>query len=77
MASLRNRYDSGDSLAPEEAQLADQTAALLTGRYSCRTGVWHTMGGRSLLRQEVLHHGHLAYLPAVWLEYPYLHLYAT
>jgi hypothetical protein len=34
LASLRNRYDSGDSLAPEEAQLADQTAALLTGCYA-------------------------------------------
>jgi len=26
-------------------------AALLTGLYSARTGVWHTIGGRSLLRQ--------------------------
>jgi len=26
-------------------------AALLTGRYSARTGVWHTIGGRSLLRR--------------------------
>jgi arylsulfatase A-like enzyme len=25
-------------------------AALLTGQYSARTGVWHTIGGRSLLR---------------------------
>ncbi len=27
-------------------------AALLTGRYSCRTGVWHTIMGRSLLRRD-------------------------
>ena len=27
-------------------------AALLTGRYSTRVGVWHTIGGRSLLRQQ-------------------------
>jgi len=27
-------------------------AALLTGRYSCRTGVWHTLMGRSLLRRD-------------------------
>ena len=27
-------------------------SALLTGRYSCRTGVWHTNMGRSLLRQD-------------------------
>jgi arylsulfatase A-like enzyme len=27
-------------------------AALMTGRYSCRTGVWHTMMGRSLLRRD-------------------------
>jgi arylsulfatase A-like enzyme len=26
-------------------------AALLTGQYSSRTGVWHTIGGRSLLRR--------------------------
>ncbi len=29
-------------------------AALLTGLYSARTGVWHTIGGRSLLRQGKL-----------------------
>ncbi|HYW80575.1 MAG TPA: arylsulfatase, partial [Thermoguttaceae bacterium] len=27
-------------------------AALLTGRYACRGGVWHTMMGRSLLRRD-------------------------
>jgi len=27
-------------------------AALLTGRYACRSGVWHTMMGRSLLRRD-------------------------
>jgi Gas vesicle synthesis protein GvpL/GvpF len=34
LASLRNRYSSGDSLAPEEAQLADQIAGLLSGCYT-------------------------------------------
>ena len=29
-------------------------AALLTGQYSARTGVWHTIGGRSLLRKGKL-----------------------
>ena len=27
-------------------------AALLTGQYSSRSGVWHTIGGRSLLQKE-------------------------
>ncbi|HOP76510.1 MAG TPA: arylsulfatase [Thermogutta sp.] len=27
-------------------------AALMTGRYSCRTGVWHTIMGRSILRRD-------------------------
>lgn len=27
-------------------------AALMTGRYSCRTGVWHTIMGRSFLRRD-------------------------
>jgi len=31
---------------------APTRAALLTGRYSCRTGVWHGMMGRSLLRRD-------------------------
>ncbi|MGD1890437.1 MAG: sulfatase-like hydrolase/transferase, partial [Cyclobacteriaceae bacterium] len=30
---------------------APTRAALLTGHYSNRTGVWHTIGGRSLLRE--------------------------
>jgi len=29
-------------------------AALLTGRYSTRTGVWHTINGRSMMRAEEL-----------------------
>lgn len=29
-------------------------AALLTGRYSTRTGVWHTINGRSMLRGDAL-----------------------
>ncbi|HSP41790.1 MAG TPA: arylsulfatase [Luteolibacter sp.] len=29
-------------------------AALLTGRYSTRTGVWHTINGRSMMRPEEL-----------------------
>ena len=31
---------------------APTRSALMTGRYSCRTGVWHTVMGRSLLRQD-------------------------
>lgn len=27
-------------------------SALMTGRYSCRTGVWHTVMGRSILRED-------------------------
>jgi hypothetical protein len=34
LASLRNRYSSGNSLAPEEAQLADQITGLLSGCYT-------------------------------------------
>ena len=34
LASLRNRYGSGDSLAPEEAQLADRIAGSLSGDYA-------------------------------------------
>lgn len=34
LASLRNRYGSGHSLAPEEAQLADRIASLLSGCYT-------------------------------------------
>ena len=33
LASLRSRYGSGSSLAPEEAQLADQITGLLSGCY--------------------------------------------
>jgi arylsulfatase A-like enzyme len=29
-------------------------ASLLTGQYSARSGVWHTIGGRSLLREDKL-----------------------
>lgn len=31
---------------------AETRSALMTGRYSCRTGVWHTVAGRSILRQD-------------------------
>ena len=30
---------------------SETRAALMTGRYACRTGVWHTILGRSLLRR--------------------------
>ena len=33
---------------------AETRAALMTGRYSCRTGVWHTINGRSILREDEL-----------------------
>ena len=33
---------------------AETRAAFMTGRYSCRTGVWHTIMGRSILRQDEL-----------------------
>ena len=50
-----------DQLYKESARLTDfhvdptcspTRAALMTGRYSCRTGVWHTIMGRSLLRRD-------------------------
>ena len=50
-----------DRLASESVRLTDfhvdptcspTRAALLTGRYSTRTGVWHTVMGRSLLRGD-------------------------
>jgi arylsulfatase A-like enzyme len=31
---------------------AETRSALMTGRYSCRTGVWHTVAGRSILRGD-------------------------
>src|SRR5881394_1005054 len=31
---------------------AETRSALMTGKYSCRTGVWHTVLGRSLLRRD-------------------------
>jgi arylsulfatase A-like enzyme len=31
---------------------AETRSALMTGRYSCRTGVWHTVAGRSILRRD-------------------------
>lgn len=31
---------------------AETRAGLMTGRYSCRAGVWHTVLGRSLLRRD-------------------------
>ncbi|MCE2489718.1 MAG: arylsulfatase [Anaerolineae bacterium] len=44
--SLRLRdYHVGPTCAPTRA-------GLLTGRYANSTGVWHTIGGRSLLRQD-------------------------
>ena len=31
---------------------AETRAALMTGKYSCRVGVWHTIMGRSILRRD-------------------------
>lgn len=31
---------------------AETRSALMTGRYSCRAGVWHTVAGRSILRSD-------------------------
>ncbi|HUE71839.1 MAG TPA: arylsulfatase [Pirellulaceae bacterium] len=31
---------------------AESRAALMTGKYSCRVGVWHTIMGRSILRRD-------------------------
>lgn len=51
-----------DALARESLRLtnfhvdptcSETRAALLTGRYSCRVGVWHTIQGRSLLDERV------------------------
>ena len=50
-----------DRLAAESSQLTDYhvaptcsptRAALLTGRWTDRTGVWHTVNGRSMLREN-------------------------
>lgn len=50
-----------DSLAAESSQLSDYhvapscsptRAALLTGHWTDRTGVWHTVNGRSMLREN-------------------------
>jgi len=50
-----------DTLAAESSQLADYhvaptcsptRAALLTGHWTNRTGVWHTVNGRSMLREN-------------------------
>lgn len=50
-----------DRLASQSLRLTDfhvdptcspTRAALMTGRYSCRTGVWHTIMGRSILRSD-------------------------
>ena len=50
-----------DRLAAESSQLTDYhvaptcsptRAALLTGRWTNRTGVWHTVNGRSMLREN-------------------------
>jgi arylsulfatase A-like enzyme len=52
-----------DQLHAESVRLTDHhvdptcsptRAALLTGRYSTRTGVWHTINGRSMMRTEEL-----------------------
>lgn len=52
-----------DQLHAESVRLTDfhvdptcspTRAALLTGRYSTRTGVWHTINGRSMMRGEEL-----------------------
>jgi arylsulfatase A-like enzyme len=52
-----------DRLHAESVRLTDHhvdptcsptRAALLTGRYSTRTGVWHTINGRSMMRTEEL-----------------------
>lgn len=50
-----------DSLARQSIRLtnfhtdptcAETRSALMTGRYSCRVGVWHTIAGRSILRRD-------------------------
>ncbi|WP_202921518.1 arylsulfatase [Anatilimnocola aggregata] len=50
-----------DTLAKQSVRLtnfhvdptcAETRSALMTGKYSCRVGVWHTIMGRSILRQD-------------------------
>lgn len=50
-----------DALAKQSVRLtnfhvdptcAETRAALMTGKYSCRVGVWHTIMGRSILRKD-------------------------
>lgn len=50
-----------DQLYQESVRLTDfhvdpscspTRAAIMTGQYSSRSGVWHTIGGRSLLQQD-------------------------
>jgi len=57
-----------DRLAAESSQLKDYhvaptcsptRAALLTGRWTNRTGVWHTVNGRSMLRENEITLGQL------------------
>ncbi len=61
---------------------AETRSALMTGRYSCRAGVWHTVMGRSILgrteytmAQEFAHHGYRTAMFGKWHlgdNYPYL-----
>src|SRR5687767_11781486 len=57
-----------DALAAESSQLTDYhvaptcsptRAALLTGHWTDRTGVWHTVNGRSMLRENEVTLGQL------------------
>jgi arylsulfatase B len=57
-----------DRLAAESSQLTDYhvaptcsptRAALLTGHWTDRTGVWHTVNGRSMLRENEVTLGQL------------------
>ena len=43
--TLLNNFHVDPTCAPTRA-------ALMTGRYSARTGVWHTIQGRNMLRAE-------------------------
>lgn len=55
------RTPSLDQLARQSVRLtnfhvdptcAESRSALMTGKYSCRVGVWHTIMGRSILRRD-------------------------